>query len=169
MMARNRKLPQSTNYLRAARAGIQMLEEQKPLDDRWLFLVAGILACLRAVQHSLLNHDRNLSPDHQAAIDGWKKRTPMDGEEISFIKKSRDLILKEAAFPGGAGVRLAELCPDGTMQRVPRRWETFYIDNGKHRDLIADMRAAALWCETQLSTIEAHVPSINLEGDSVID
>jgi hypothetical protein len=34
-----------------------MLEEQQPMDERLLFLVAGILACLRAVQHSL-NHDR---------------------------------------------------------------------------------------------------------------
>lgn len=103
---RNRKLPQSTNYLRAARAGIQMLEQQKPMDDRLLFFVAGILACLRAVQHSLLNHDRMLSPEHKATIDEWKKRTPIDGKEISFIKNSRDLILKAGAFPGGASLGL---------------------------------------------------------------
>ena len=113
MTERNRKLPQSTYYLRAARAGIQMLEQQEPMDDRLLFLVAGILACLRAVQHALLHHDCDLSPKHEAAIDEWKKRTPMDGKEISFIKNSRDLILKEGAFPGGAGFRLAEFDPDG--------------------------------------------------------
>jgi hypothetical protein len=95
MTERNRKLPQSTYYLRAARAGIQMFEDQKPMDDRLLFLVAGILACLRAVQHSLLNHDQRLSPQHITAIDEWKERTPMDGNEISFIKNSRDLVLKE--------------------------------------------------------------------------
>ena len=146
-----------------------MLEQQKPLDDQLLFFVAGILACLRAVQHSLLNHDRMLSPEHKATIDEWKKRTPMDGKEISFIKNSRDLILKEGAFPGGAGFRLAEFGPDGTMQRVPKRWEAYYLVDGKHRDLIADMRAAADWCEAQLSTIEPYVPIINLPGDAVID
>ena len=45
------------------------------------FFVAGILACLRAVQHSLFYHDPKLSPQHKAAIDEWKKRTPMDGKE----------------------------------------------------------------------------------------
>ena len=91
---RNRKLPQSTYYLRAARAGIQMLEEQKPMDDRHLFLVAGILACLRAVQHMLLNHDSKLSPEHKAAIEKWQKRTPKN----SFIENSRNKILKEVRF-----------------------------------------------------------------------
>lgn len=77
------------------------------MDDRLLFFVAGILACLRAVQHSLLNHDRRLSPEHKAVIDEWKKRTPID----LFVKNSRDLILKEGTFPGGAGFRLAEFDP----------------------------------------------------------
>jgi hypothetical protein len=169
MTERNRKLPQSTNYLRAARAGIQVLEEQKPMDDRLLVFVVGILASLRAVQHSLFNHDRTLSPRHKATIDDWKKRTPMDGKEISFIKNSRDLVLKAGAFPGGAGFRMAEFDADGTMRPVPKRWEAYYLADGKHRDLIADMRAAADWCEEQLSTIELHVPAINLPGDSVID
>ena len=135
------------------------------MDDRYLFLVAGILACLRAVQHMLLNHDRKLSPEHNAAINEWKKRAPKN----SFIENSRNLILKEGTFPGGAGFRLAEIDPDGTMRRVPRRWEAYYFVDGKHRDLIADMRAAADWCEAQLSTIEPNVPAINLPGDAVID
>ena len=139
------------------------------MDDRLLFLIAGILACLRAVQHSLLNHDRRLSPEHKAAINEWEKCTPMDGKEISFIKKSRDMILKGGTFPGGAGFRLAEFDPDGTMRRVSKRWEAYHLLDGKHRDLIADMRAAADWCEAQLSAIEPHVPAINLPGDTVID
>jgi hypothetical protein len=31
------------------------------------------------------------------------------------------------------------------------------------------MRAAADWCEAQLSTIEPRVPIINIPGDTVID
>jgi hypothetical protein len=142
-----------------------MLEEQQPMDDRLLFLVAGILACLRAVQHSLLNHDRKLSRDHEAAVDEWKKRTPMSGKEISFIKNSRDLILKTGAFPGGAGFRLAEFDAEGAMRPVPKRWEAYYFVEGKHHDLVGDMRSAADWCEAQLSAIESHVPAINLPGD----
>ena len=127
------------------------------MDDRLLFLVTGILACLRAVQHSLLNHDHKLSREHEAAIKEWKKRTPMDDKEISFIKNSRDLILKTGAFPGGAGFRLVEFDPDGTMRPVPKRWEAYYLDHGKHRDLIGDMRSAADWCEAQLSAIDPYV------------
>ena len=139
------------------------------MDDRYLFLVIGILASLRAVQHSLLSHDSKFSKEHKAAIVDWKKRTPLDGKEISFIKSSRDRILHEGMFPGGAGFRLAEFVPDGAMRRVPRRWEAFHFVDGKPRDLIADTRAAADWCEAQLSSIEPHVPAINMEGDSVID
>jgi hypothetical protein len=61
------------------------------------------------------------------------------------------------------------LGPEGTMRRVPKRWEAYYLVDGKHRDLIADLRAAADWCEAQLSTIEPHVPIINLPSDAVID
>jgi hypothetical protein len=169
MIERNRKLPQSTYYLRAAKRGIQMLEEQKPMDEALLLLTVGILASLRAVQHSLLNHDSKLSPAHKLAINEWKKRTPMDGREISFIKSSRDLILKEGAFPGGAGFKLAEEGEDGIFRRIPKRWEAYYFVDSKPRDLVADMRAAVDWCEEQLSTIEPHVPVINLPGDTVED
>lgn len=134
------------------------------MDDRLLFLVAGILACLRAVQHTLLNYDSKLSPAHKAAIDKWKNNAPKN----SFIENSRNKILKEGTLPGGAGFRLAEFDPDGTMRRVPRRWEAYHFADGNSRDLIADMRAAADWCEAQLSTIEPHVPTINMEGDSVL-
>ncbi len=105
-----------------------------------------------------MSHDSTLSKEHKAAIDEWKIRTSKDGKEISFIKSSRDRILHEGMFPGGAGFRLAEFDPDdGAMRRVPRRWEAFYYVDGKPRDLIADMRAAADWCEAQLSSIEPHV------------
>jgi hypothetical protein len=135
------------------------------MDDRLLFLVLGILACLRATQHMLLNHDCKLSPQHKAAIQEWKRRTPRN----LFIETSRNLILKEGTFPGGAGFRLAEFDPDGTMRPVTKRWEAYHWVDGKPLDLIADMRTAADWCEAQLSSIEPHVPAINREGDSVID
>jgi hypothetical protein len=98
MITRNRKLPQSNYYLRAAKYGIEALLKQRPMDEGFLFFTVGILASLRAVQHALLNHDSTLSPKHKMAIEAWKKSTPFDGPEITFIKSSRDLILKRGAF-----------------------------------------------------------------------
>ena len=98
MITRNRKLPHSSYYLGAARYGIDALLKQRPMDEGSLFFTVGILASLRAVQHALLNHDSTLSPEHERAIEAWKKSTPFDGPEITFIKNSRDLILKGGAF-----------------------------------------------------------------------
>jgi hypothetical protein len=64
------------------------------MDEGFLFFTVGILAALRAVQHALLNHDSTLSTE--------QKSTPFNGPEITFIKNSRDLILKAGAFPAYA-------------------------------------------------------------------
>jgi hypothetical protein len=66
MIERNKKLPQSRYYLRAATYGIKVLVGRKPMDEGFLFFSVGILASLRAVQHALLNHDSTLSPLHKA-------------------------------------------------------------------------------------------------------
>jgi hypothetical protein len=94
----NRKLPQSSYYLRAAKYGIDALLKERPMDEGFLFYTVGILSSLRAVQHALLNRDSTLSPEHKRVIEAWKKSTPFDGSEITFIKTSRDLILKSGAF-----------------------------------------------------------------------
>jgi hypothetical protein len=91
---RNRKLPQSSYYLRAAIYGISALLKERPMGEGFLFYTVGILASLRAVQHALLNHDSTLSPEHKKAIGAWKNSTPFDAFETAFIKHSRDLILK---------------------------------------------------------------------------
>ena len=46
-------------------------------------------------------------------------------------------------------------------------YETAYYVDGERRSLIEDMRAAANWCEKELSAIAAPppVPAINLPGD----
>jgi hypothetical protein len=82
MIMRNRKLPQSSYYLRAAKYGIAALLKERPMDEGFLFCTVGILASLRAVQHALLNHDSTLSPQHKIAIEAWKKSTPFDGLEL---------------------------------------------------------------------------------------
>ena len=94
MIERNRKLPQSRYYLRAAKYGIKKLLEVQPMDEGFLFYTVGILASLRAVQHALFNSDSKLSPQHRNVISDWQKNTRMDGREIDFIKWGRDQILK---------------------------------------------------------------------------
>jgi hypothetical protein len=156
MIKRNRKLPQSRYYLQAANYGIEALVTREPMDEGFLFFTVGILASLRAVQHALIHHDIKLSAQHKAAIEAWVNSTPMN----TFIKSSRDLILKKGAFKAYAGPRLGDV--------GERTYATGYYDkNGKHRDLIADMRAAVEWCDRELTALEAQVPAISLPGDAV--
>ena len=89
-----RKLPQARHYLRAARWGIDEIVQRKPMDAGFMFHIVGILASLRAVQHALINADSKLSPTHKAVIAEWLRDTPLSGPEISFIKSSRDMLLK---------------------------------------------------------------------------
>lgn len=100
-----RKLPQARHYLRAARWGIDEIVQRKPMDAGLMFYIVGILASLRAVQHSLLNSDSKLSPTHKAVIAEWQRHTSLSDPEIKFIKSSRDLLLKAGAFPAYAGFR----------------------------------------------------------------
>jgi hypothetical protein len=161
----NRKLPQSSYYLRAAIYGIDTLLKVRPMGEGFLFYTVGILASLRAVQHALLNHDSTLSPEHKKAIEAWKKSTPFDRPEITFIKNSRDLILKGGAFQAYATYSYGGIGEGDNFQMTHDGYETAYYVDGERRSLIEDMRAAADWCEKELSTIEAHVPAIDLPGD----
>jgi hypothetical protein len=167
MIERNKKLPQSRYYLRAATYGIKVLLARKPMDEGFLFFSVGILASLRAVQHALLNHDSTLSPLHKAVIEAWKRSTPMDGPEITFIKTSRDLILKAGAFNAYAGLRRGGTREGASFKMTRETYDTGYYLGEERRDLIADMRGAAEWCDRELTAIEAQVPAINLPGDKV--
>ena len=63
-----------------------------------------------------------------------------------FIEKSRNMILKEVRLRQA----LAFAKPSWIQTGVPRRWEAFYYVDGKPRDLIADMRAAAGWLRSAI-------------------
>jgi hypothetical protein len=58
-------------YLKAARWGFESLLEQQLSGYGYRFHMIGILAALRAVQHSLDAHDRNPSPAHKNIIGEW--------------------------------------------------------------------------------------------------
>ena len=153
MTTRNLKLPQSSYYLRAAKYGIDALLKQRPMDEEFLFFTVGILASLRAVQHVLLNHDSTLSPEHKRAIEAWKKSTPFDGPEITFIKNARDLILKGGAFQAYATYSYSGIGEGDNFQMTRDDYETAYYVNDERRSLVEDMRAAADWCEKELSAL----------------
>jgi hypothetical protein len=65
------KLPQARHYLNAARRGIDELVNRKHLGQPFRFFVIGISASLRAVQHALDKHDRNISSVHREMIGEW--------------------------------------------------------------------------------------------------
>jgi hypothetical protein len=69
------KLPQARRYLRAAQWGFENLQRQMLIGTGAIFHVTGTLACLRAVQHALLHHDGQLSPEHQEAVSDWQAAT----------------------------------------------------------------------------------------------
>jgi hypothetical protein len=93
------KLPQARLCLKAAQWGTDEMVKQQAYGSGYRFFLVGILASLRAVQHALYNHDRELSPEHRAAIDQWWKRTtPSDKPELAFIVDARNQILKGGAF-----------------------------------------------------------------------
>ena len=89
----------------------------------------------------------------------------MDGPEITFIKRSRDLILKEGAFEAYATRTQSGIGEGSNYQITAEGYDTAYYVNGQRRDLIEDMRAAVAWCDKELKGIEAQVPKINLAGD----
>ena len=121
------------------------------------FYIIGILASLRAVQHTLYNHDRYLSPSHRKAIDHWWAATPLDGPEFSFIKSARDLILKEGSFESDA-TRTESGTGEGSNYTVTREDYdlTYYVD-GVRRDLLVELKGAVAWCGHELESIEAQL------------
>ena len=170
MSVRILKLPQARYYLRAARFGIQALADRRPLGAEFLFMCVGILASLRTVQFALLNHDSKLSPSHQAAIARWRARTPIDGPEMGFIKESRDRILKGGAFAAYATRSESGIGEGENYEITSEDYEAVYYVDGKRRDLIADMWAAADWCESQLADLDNEVPGIEFpDEDDDID
>jgi hypothetical protein len=84
---------------------------------------------------------------------------------ITFIKNSRDLILKGGAFDAYATYSYGGIGEGDNFQMTNDDYETAYYVDGERRSLIEDMEAAAAWCEKQLSNIGAQVPAIYLPGD----
>ena len=93
------KLPQARHYLKAARWGFEQMVKRRRLSSAFVFHIVGVLTMLRAVPFALYGNDRKISATHEAVIGEWWKRTgPATTPELQFIKRARDLALKEGAL-----------------------------------------------------------------------
>ena len=155
-MAEIPKLPQAHLYLESARWGIDELVRGKLSGYPFRFYIIGILASLRAVQHALWNHDRNISPAHEKAIaEWWKNPTTLNASELVFIKTARDLILKEGSFKSYATLTESGTGEGDNYKASGEDYDLgFWIDGQRH-DLLAELRRAEEWCERELASIEA--------------
>lgn len=154
------KLPQARMYLKSAVWGIDDLVEQKLIGYAFRFYMIGILASLRAVQHSLRNHDRHISSAHRKAIDEWWDKTPLDEPNLKFIRTSRDLILKEGTFESYATHSESGTGEGSNYTVTSVDYDLGYYVDGDRRDLLQDLRSAAAWCERELSAIERELPTL---------
>ena len=151
-----RKLPQSRMYLKSARWGFDRLLEQMPSGYEYRFYMIGIVAALRAVQHSLYAHDRKLSPVHEEVIANWWAKTSIrDHPDLQFIKNARDQVLKAGSFESYAKSGIGEL---ENYQITRTDYDLAYYDKNKERhDLKAAIESALNWCDRELTEIESHI------------
>ena len=153
------KLPQARLYLKAATWGIDEMVRARLMGYPFRFFMIGILASLRAVQHALWNHDRHISPEHRKAVDEWWNAS-RDVPELSFIRSSRDLILKEGAFDAYATHSESDSGEGDNRTITNDDYNLAYYVDGERRDLLAALRGAAAWCDRELASIEAKLPRL---------
>ena len=160
------KLPQARLYLEAAQWGIDELITRKHLGVPFRFFMIGILASLRAVQHALKNHDRTFSAAHREAIDEWwNDPKTIAAPELSFIKISRDLILKEGSFEFMQRILSRAPVKDENYTITSEGYDLGFYVNEERRDLHEEIRKAIIWCDTGLASIEAKLPEPETRSD----
>jgi hypothetical protein len=159
------KLPQARRYLRAATWGFEKLKSERLIGTGAIFHVLGVIPILRAVPHALMNHDRTLSPENEAAISAWGESTKnwQDIPALRFVIQSRNLILKDADFDSYA-VHHESGTGEGDNRIITHEsYElVYYVErtDGKivRRDLGKDVQAAIDWLDGELTKLESILP-----------
>jgi hypothetical protein len=150
------KLPGARSYLRAAKWGFDEMVEKQHMGVAFIFHLAAIAAVARAVPEVLIKTDRKLSDAHRAVIGEWSQRTkPATTPVIRFLKTVRDLALHEGklrSYATKADIHRNEVIID-TSYDVGS-----YDEQGERHDLLAELRWAFDWLETELGQIEARLP-----------
>jgi hypothetical protein len=162
LLPSDQKLPQSRMYLKSAKWGFDALLKQQLSDYGYRFYIIGILAALRAVQHSLHAHDRNLTLAHQRIIAAWWKKTsdPKLYPDLQFIKNARNQILKAGSFESYATNPNTESGIEEASNYATTRTEydlAYYDEAGNRHDLKAAIESALVWCDKELTEIEAQI------------
>jgi hypothetical protein len=146
-------------YLKAAAWGFDQMIKCHLSGYAFRFHLIGILASLRAVQHALDAHDRNLSDDHKVVVREWwdAHKELRAFPALEFIKQSRDLILKRGKFQA-----FATLSESGTVQVDASRYYdlAYYDDGGERRDLAGSIIDAIEWCDAELFKMECRLPEV---------
>jgi len=147
-------------YLNAAIWGMERLVSGRLHNAAFHFHLIGIHASLRAVQSVLVKHDCKLSQAHRMVIGAWGERTKdwRAIPELTFIKISRDLILKEGAFDPYATSTESGIGEFDNGVTRPVYDLAYYVD-GVRRDLLADLRRAVDWCDRELTGLEDQLPA----------
>jgi hypothetical protein len=150
------KLPQARHYLKAARWGFEQMVKHRHLGSAFVFHIVGILTMLRAVPFALYGKDRTISAAHKAVIGEWWKRTdPATTPELLFIKRARDLALKEGALNSIAAKSETGIGEGSNYKVISRDYEIDLVDGDERHDLLAKLPEMFEWFEAQLSEIEA--------------
>ena len=158
-----RELPklQARTYLKAALWGFDELLTKRLQGRAFHLYLIGILASLRAVQHSLKSHDSTLSDEHKRVVDEWWKATPLSTPELDFIRTSRDLLLKRGTFNGYAIVSESSIGEGPNREITSTGYELAYYDEaGTRHDLEEAIRGAINWCDRELTAIEEKLPPV---------
>jgi hypothetical protein len=158
--APRQKLPQARMYLKSARWGFDRLEKQMPSGYEYRIFMIGILAALRAVQHSLYAHDRKLSPAHEKVISDWWAKTSIRGghPDLQFIKDARDQVLKAGSFESYATFSQSGIGELENLEVTGTDYDLAYYDENQERhDLKAAIESALNWCDRELTQIESQI------------
>jgi hypothetical protein len=154
------KLPRARSYLHAARWGFWQMVKERHVGAPVIFHLAAIAAVARAVPDVLIRADCQLSDAHKAVIGEWRARTkPATTPVIHFLKTIRDLALHEGKLNSyaiwselrhGEGHNEIIISSDYDVAR--------YDEQGDRHDVLAELRWAFDWLETELRRIEAQLP-----------
>jgi hypothetical protein len=88
-----------------------------------------------------------------------KRTDPATTPELQFIKRARDLALKEGAL-NSIAVRSASRIGEGPNSiELSRDYTVDLVDRGERHDLLAKLNEIFDWFEAQRSQIEAQLPA----------
>jgi len=147
----------------------------EPNSMKWPVIWVGTLSLLRAVGHVLQNEDSKVSKEMKMAIkevwESWKKDPEKNKIFFEFIKKDRDLILKEYRYRANVGITIR--FPKGVSKDYIYRDGVKEVESVEYHYLISDgpfknkdqrelVEEAIWWWMGQLDEIDARAAALKI-------